>query len=473
MKPTRREFLGCSGALVVYFSLPFGAPSVFAQSPGAAGIAALDTWISIKADGKVRISVGKVELGQGIQTALGQIAAEELDINFSRVRMSSVDTEHSPDESYTFSSISIQQSGTAIRKAGAQARGILVDMAAGQLGAKANLLTVEDGHIHLNGSASDVDYWSLLEGRSFEAAVGQDIETKPVDQYRIVGKSVARIDIPGKVYGDVTFLQDLRLDGMVHARVIRPPADRAKLLELDTSPIESMPGVLKVVRDGNFLAVITDREFQADQAAKALRSLSHWELANDLPGMDKLPEWLRTEPSKLYPIVEKKAIAAGVATRLSASFSKPYIAHGSISPSAAVALKNDEGLTVWNHGQGMYPLRGAIAAIVGLEEEQVRCIHMEAAGCYGHNGGPDAACDAAAIAMQFPHRPVRLQWSRADEFQWEPYGSAMSIEINAGLNDKGHIIDWDYDLWSCPHSTRTRGAAGAGNLLYAQHRTNP
>lgn len=478
MTTTRREFLRNSGALVVYFSLPASAAlsvaSALAQDPGLSGNAALDTWISIEAGGTVRISSGKVELGQGIRTALAQIAAEELDIDFSRISMATVDTVRSPDESYTFSSISIMQSGTAIRKAAAEARRILLELAAESLGSPVESLTVQDGRIYRAAKMTQVDYWSLLAGQSFNTAVPQDIKTKPVGEYTIVGKSVKRLDIPGKVYGDAAFLQDLRLDGMVHARVVRPPADRARLVAADLASIEAMDGVLKVVCDGSFMAIIAKREFQAVKAAEQLRAKSRWLLPEDLPDEAGLPAWLRSEKAKTYPIVHKEASTTRQAvTSLSASYSKPYIAHAAISPSAAVALKSDDGLTVWTHAQGMYPLRGAIARVVGLAESQVRCIHMEAAGCFGHNGGDDAACDAAAIAMQFPGRPVRLQWSRADEFQWEPYGSAMSIEVKAGLDEKGHIVEWDYDLWSCTHSSRPRGAPGAGNLLYAQHRKNP
>ena len=478
MTTTRREFLRNSGALVVYFSLPASAvlsvASALAQDPGLSGNAALDTWISIEAGGTVRISSGKVELGQGIRTALAQIAAEELDIDLSRISMATVDTVRSPDESYTFSSISIMQSGTAIRKAAAEARRILLELAAESLGSLVESLTVQDGRIYRAAKVTQVDYWSLLAGQSFNTAVPQDIKTKPVGEYTIVGKSVKRLDIPGKVYGDAAFLQDLRLDGMVHARVVRPPADRARLVAADIASIEAMDGVLKVICDGSFMAIIAKREFQAVKAAEQLRAKSRWLLPEDLPDEAGLPAWLRSEKAKTYPIVHKEASTTRQAvTSLSASYSKPYIAHAAISPSAAVALKSDDGLTVWTHAQGMYPLRGAIARVVGLAESQVRCIHMEAAGCFGHNGGDDAACDAAAIAMQFPGRPVRLQWSRADEFQWEPYGSAMSIEVKAGLDQKGHIVEWDYDLWSCTHSSRPRGAPGAGNLLYAQHRKNP
>jgi CO/xanthine dehydrogenase Mo-binding subunit len=478
-KTTRRHFLQGSGGLLVYFALPAVSATSAACTPpqdaAPVGNAALDTWIRVEADGKVRIASGKVELGQGIRTALAQIAAEELDIEIERVLMATVDTAYSPDESYTFSSISIMQSGKAIRAASAKAKRILLGLAAQRLNVSAQLLTVKDGQFLNAGKPTGLDYWELLQGQDFNAAMpDDDARTKPWEQYRIVGQSVPRLDIPGKVFGAVAFLQDLRVPAMVHARVVRPPADRARLLSVDSAAATRMPGVLKVVRNGQFLAVVAERELQADRAAGQLRRSARWQLAEDLPAAAWLPRWLKSTQTELHPVSERSGTAAGEVVRtVSASYSRAYQAHASISPSAAVALRTDKDLTVWSHGQGMYPLRGAIARVVGLDESQVRCIHMEAAGCYGHNGADDAACDAAVIAMELPGRAVRLQWSRADEFAWEPYGPAMAIDIKAGLNSAGHIVDWHYDLWSCPHSTRPSGAEGAGTLIYAQHRENP
>ena len=478
MKTTRRQFLHSSGALLVYFVLPaagvISGEIAAAQRSGLGGNDALDTWIRVEAGGKVRISVGKVELGQGIGTALAQIAAEELDVEMARIQMATVDTAHSPDESYTFSSISIMHSGSAIRTAAAEAKRILLDLAAASLNVSSQLLTVEDGHILNAGRATGLDYWKLLEGRNFNAAVPDEGQTKSPQHYRIVGQSVPRLDIPGKVFGEAAFLVDLRLPGMVHARVVRPPAHRARLLSIDTKIASSMQGVLKVVRDGSFLAVVAERERQADLAADQLRQSARWQLPGDLPDSDQLRRWLKSTKSELYPVFERHSELAGkVVKTVTGSFNRAFQAHASISPSAAVALKAEDGLTIWSHGQGMYPLRGAIAQVVGLDQSLVHCIYMEAAGCYGHNGADDAACDAAAIAMQYPGRPIRLQWSRADEFGWEPYGSAMAIDIKAGLNSAGHIVDWQCDLWSCPHTTRPAGANGAGNLIQAQHRENP
>ena len=424
MSVSRREFIQSSGAVVVYFSL---AGCDTPDGPVATEI--YDNRIRLYPDGTVELLMGKVELGQGIGTALAQIAADELGVEFEKVRLVTVDTDFSPDESYTFSSISIQQSGPKVREAAAKARKYL----------------------------------------------DQQFGANPPDVEPVVGLSVQRIDIPGKVFGDASFIQDHRMDGMVHARVVRPPAERASIENMDAEVVEKMPGVLRVVRDGNFVGVIAEREGQARKAAAALRALIQWSIPADLPETNKIHDWLKQAESR------KEEVAAKGSTRIPASgdsvhratYRRPYQAHASISPSAAVALFVDSKLTVWSHAQGMYPLRSAIAFTLGLPPENVRCVHLEASGCFGHNGADDAACDAAALAVHFPGRPVRLQWERSDEFLWEPLGPAMQIEAQAVLDESGRISDWQYDLWSCPHASRPRSDESAGHLIYAQHKANP
>ncbi len=478
MTASRREFLKSTGALVVYFTLPGCSRENGAGADAAmatVGHVSLGNRIRIDAAGTVTLSLGKVELGQGIGTALAQIAAEELGVNISRIRLAGVDTDYSPDESYTFSSISVQQSGPRVRQAAAAGRQFLLQRAANTLDVAAADLGVVDGDIFMRGAPAGLDYWQLLAGENFEVASETDDPLMPVSEYRVVGRAVQRLDIPGKVFGEASFLQDLRLPGMVHARVIRPPAERARLSDFNPGRTERLPGVLKIVRDGNFVAVIAEREGQARNAAAALSESINWLLAKDLPGSDRVFHWLKIAPARTEPVASRQsAKVAGSGTRaVHAVYQRPYQAHASISPSAAVALFEDNKLTVWSHAQGMYPLRAAISHTLGLEPEQVRCIHREAAGCFGHNGADDAACDAAALAMQLPGRPVRLQWERADEFAWEPFGSAMHIETRAELDQAGRVRSWDYDLWSCPHTSRPRNVENAGHLIYAQHRSAP
>lgn len=477
MMGSRREFLKASGALVVCFTLPGCGPEAgtYAESQAAPGELILGNRIEINADGRVILYLGKVELGQGIGTALAQIAAEELGIKFSRMQVAGVDTDYSPDESYTFSTISVQKSGPLVREAAATGRHFLLKQAAQKLDVPVTALSVVDGDFLVAGNLQQQSYWQLLAGEKIELAPDEDSTMMPVSDYLVVGESVQRLDIPGIVFGEEYFLQDIRLPGMVHARVVRPTAERAQLLDFDPAAVAALPGVRKVVRDGNFVAVIAEREGQARNAAAALSDSISWSVPKDLPPPEGLYNWLRTAPSRLESVTGRvSAPTSDIATRtISAVYQRPYLAHASISPSAAIALFEEGKLTIWSHAQGMYPLRTAIAHTLGLQPDQVRCIHKPAAGCYGHNGADDAACDAAALAMQFPGKPVRLQWERADEFAWEPNGSAMHIETRAELDQSGMIRSWDFDLWSCPHTSRPRSVDNAGFLIYAQHRDAP
>jgi len=472
MSLSRRQFIQVAGVLTVSFSLPAGA----AESRAAiSGLAKLGNRLTIDTSGTIHLLMGKVELGQGIGTAMAQLVAEELDVDVSRIHLAPVNTEHSPDESYTFSSISVQQSGPPTRRAAATAREFLLERASKELGVPLARLGVTDARIFLDGKATSLDYWQLLENQQFKLEVSGEVPLKVVDEYRVVGQPVNRLDIPGKVFGAESFLQDVRLPNMVHARIVRPAAERAVLKRPDFKAAENMPGVLKVVRDGNFVGVIANREGQARDAAAQLRRDLQWDLPEDLPDSSMLSAWLKGAKQRREAVVDERMnLGAAAATRtIRASYDRAYQAHASISPSAAIALYQNDQLTVWSHAQGMYPLRTALAHTLGLPLEQVRCFHHEASGCYGHNGADDAACDAAALAMRFQDRPVRLQWERADEFTWEPYGPAMHIEASASIDREGQIRAWSYDLWSCPHANRPRSADDAGHFIYARQREDP
>jgi CO/xanthine dehydrogenase Mo-binding subunit len=234
-----------------------------------------------------------------------------------------------------------------------------------------------------------------------------------------------------------------------------------------------MPGVESVVRNGAFLAVVAAREEQAIKAADHLRRNVRWDTPELKPAESELPQALRDMASQDTVVHQTAGVAQASLRLLSADYSRPFTAHAAISPSAAIAIWEAELLTVWSHGQGMYPLRGAIARTMGLPEDKVRLIHREAAGCYGHDGADDAACDAAMIAMQLPSKPVRLQWSRQDEFRYEPLGSAMSMRVSAGLDRANNVTNWQYDVWSGTHSSRPAGKDGAGNLRAAREKQGP
>lgn len=477
---TRRDFIKASGSLVLYFNiLPTGAAAaagVSGELPAAlAANPSLDTWLRIAADGVVTLSPGKCELGQGIQTALAQIAAEELDVAFERVQVVTVDTDYSPDEAYTSGSRSIEHSGAAIRAVAAEARAILLDLAATELGIERRNLSVRDGVFTSNGVATSLDYWAVVGQHTLARHATGTVTPKGREHYQLVGSSVARIDIPPKAFAEESFIQDIRLDDMLHARVVRSGDREAKLSLLPgAQDIAHMPGVVKVVRNGSFIAVVAEREEQSIAAAKALSEQCRWSNTRSIPSAAELDAWLRKAPAQSKLVAQRGTMGSSeVARQLSRSYSRPFQAHASLSPSTAIAHKQGDRLTIWSHAQGMYPLRSAISTVLGMDEENIHCIHAQAAGCYGHNGADDAACDAALIAMQLQDRPIRLQWTRADEFLGEPYGSAMSMQIEAGLNADGRIIEWSYDLWSGPHTARPNGGAGAGNLFAARQIAQP
>ena len=477
---TRRDFIQGTGYLVLYFNMapicalaqsvtPPELPSALAANPE------LNSWLRISANGVVTLSPGKCEIGQGVQTALAQIAAEELDVAFDRVHVATVDTAYSPDEAYTSGSRSVEQTGAAVRVATAEVRAILIDLAAVELGIDGQTLAVRDGTFVYHGKATKLDYWAVVGKHTLARQADGSATPKSHENYQLVGTSAERIDIPPKIFAEASYIHDIRLQYMLHARVVRSGDREAKLSLLPgIEVITRMPGVVRIVRDGSFLGVVAKREEQAIHAAESLSKLCQWKHKTPLPDEAMLDQWLRKAPAEVKVVAEHGFPgSANIARTVSHAYSRPFQAHASISPSTAIALRQANKLTIWSHSQGVYPLRGAIAKIVGLNENSVRCIHAQAAGCYGHNGADDAACDAALIAMQLEGRPIRLQWMRADEFLGEPYGSAMSTQINAGIDASGQIIDWNYDVWSGSHSTRPRGAKGAGGFFAARQIAQP
>ncbi len=476
----RRAFLKSTGSTLGALLVPItlvacDSKQSTLQTDSTDGSVTIGNWLKLDASGIVELWLGKVELGQGIGTAMAQVAAESLAVDFDRIKVMPVDTQYSPDQAYTFSSISVQQSGPAIKKAAAAASHWLKKKAAAELSINVDELRVQDGQFFSDVKDTGLTYWQLVADQQTELPPAKEMPEPAAPTQKVVGQSIPRIDIPGKVFGKSSYLQDLRLDNMLHARIINPPAPRATLDKFDPGVVDNLPGVEKVIRDGNFVAVVALHEHQARQAASKLKQSLQWSLKSDLPEHANIYKWLQSAKAQLEVVAEKTSPEPAVdgGQRFQASYQRPYQCHGSISPSAAVALFENESLTVWSHAQGMYPLRNAIARAVGLPASSVRCLFREAAGCYGHNGADDAACEAAVLAMQMPGRPVRLQWERNDEFLREPLGSAMHIETSATLDDNGRIRNWGYDLWSCPHASRPTSAETAGNLLYAQHREQP
>jgi len=467
---SRRAVLRGGSALIVSFSL---APALLAQErlPGALqNTPQLDAWLRIAADGSITVFTGKCELGQGIKTALVQVAAEQLCVEPKAVNLVTADTAQTPAEGYTAGSLSMQDSGTAIMHACAQARGILLARGAERHVLPVSLLKAENGAI-VAPDGKRIGYGELVADTTLKVRAQPQSPLIPPAEHKIVGQSLPRVDIPAKVMGQPAYVHDLRLPGMVHGRVVRPLGYGATLVLVDTSVVEKLPGVRKVVRDGNFLAVTADREFRAIKAMETLAAAARWDERDTLPDQANLYAWLKQQAGRTIPIRdEKSATSAPAVKQLEAEYLRPYQMHASIGPSCGVALYKDDLLTVWSHAQGMFPLRQAISQLLKLPPEKVRCIHMEGAGCYGHNGADDAAVDAAYLAFSDPGTPVRVQWMRHQEHQWEPYGSAMAMGVRGSLDASGRIVEWDYAVWTDTHSTRP---GGAGSTLVGQHIATP
>jgi nicotinate dehydrogenase subunit B len=474
---SRRALLAGGGALIVSFALapvPAGAqtPPALAELaksvllPGSLNSnPVLESWIKVAADGSVTVFSGKSELGQGIRTALVQVAAEQLGLPFEDVRLITSDTAQTPNEGYTSGSQSMSDGGIAIQHAAAQVREILIRLAAEKLSFPADGLQAKGGVI-LAPDGRRIGFGELVADRMLALRAEPTSKLNPPASYTLVGQSIPRVDIPAKVSGAASYVHDMRLEGMLHARVVRPPSYDARLVGVDTVAIEKMPGVKKVMVDGRFLAIVADDEFRAIKAMEALGAAATWQEAASLPERARISEYLKGLPKRVFTIRDDKAVAGVAVKTLEAEYTRPYHMHASIGPSCAVASFTDGQMTVWSHAQGMFPLRQAVSELLKLPLDKVRCIHVAGAGCYGHNGADDAAADAALIAFAVPGVPIRLQWMREQEHTWEPYGAAMVMKVKASLDPDGRIVAWGYDVWTNTHSMRPGGAGAtlAGQL---------
>jgi nicotinate dehydrogenase subunit B len=471
---SRRQLGQVAGALVLAFALgPKLALAQAAKLPGSLDKnRMLDGWLRIDPDGSATIFAGKVELGQGILTALAQIAAEELDLPLDRVKMVSGDTARTPDEDYTSGSQSIEYGGTAIRLVCAEARRFLLEQAALRLEEPLDKLAVTNGVI-VAPDGRNIGYGELAAELDLHREATAKVAPKPASSHRIVGTPIPRRDIPAKVTGGAAYVQDIRLPGMLHGRVVRPPHYGAKLDAVDVGQARSLPGVVEVVRDGSFLGVVAEREEQAIRARQALIDSARWSGGAELPDPDTLHQHLMTLPTQDTVVSEKQATMPAGSRVVEATYTRPYLVHGSIGPSCAVAELKDGRFTIWTHSQGVFPLRRDLVKALKVAADAVRCVHVEGSGCYGHNGADDVALDAALLARAAGGRPVRLQWMRDDEFAWEPYGSAMVMRAKAALSPEGRVVHWDYELWSNTHSTRPGQSAGGNNLLASWYMSSP
>jgi CO/xanthine dehydrogenase Mo-binding subunit len=469
---TRRQFgITAAGIFVTFTLAPELVLSADQPLPGAlSGTPMLDAWVLIGSDGKI---TGKVELGQGLLTALGQIAAEELDVPMSQIKVVSGDTRLTPDEGYTTGSQSIEYSGTALRFACAEARALLLEKASATLGVPANQLKTADAKI-ISSDGRKLTYAEIAKNNLLHHKATAKVAPKPASQHTIVGTPASRIDIPAKLTGLPSYVQDMRMPDMVFGRAVRPPGPRDVLEGVDIAAVKRMPGILAVVRDGSFLGVVAGREEQAIAAREALQQSAKWRTAGDLPDSANIYAWLKKQDSIDAVISEKKSQnTTKAAKRLDATYTKSYVAHAAIGPSCAIAVIKDKKLRVWTHSQGVYPLRRNLATVMKMDPEDVIVSHVEGSGCYGHNGADDAAFDAVLLARELPGRPVKVQWMRDDEFAWSPFGSAMVMQVSAGLAADNSIADWQYELWSNAHSGARPGRPGGINLLAAWNLAKP
>jgi CO/xanthine dehydrogenase Mo-binding subunit len=432
----------------------------------------LSSWVRFSAEGHVMVSPGKVEIGQGIVTALAQIAADELDVDIGRVQMIRASTAGSPNEGVTSGSLSVQHSGRAIRHVCAEVRQIFLSAASDRLGVDVDTLDVKDGTLSGPGNAR-TSYWELASEVSLDRDATAGVTAKSSAQRTLAGSSVQRVDIPDKVFARPRFIHDSALPGMLHGRVLRPELSGAKLATLSEDRARAVAGLIAIVRDGNFTGVVSATEEGAEAALAALRKGASWSPGATLPDESGLTAWLKTQPVESVVIDKKMASPSGGKSRtVRRQYSRPYIAHGSIAPSCAMAQWTGDRVHVWSHSQGVYFLRHDLALVLKLPLENITVEHMEGAGCYGHNPADDVALDAVLLAKQADGRPVRVQWSRADEMSHAPFGAAMAIEIEADLDARGEIVEWRHSVWSNGHGARP-GRSNSSALLAATEIAEP
>jgi len=431
----------------------------------------LDRWVSFPALGKVTILTGRVELGQGVLTAMAQIAADELDVAMARITIRSGDTELTPNEGYTAGSQSIQFGGVAMRQACADVHALFLDSAAKIVGCEAAELSIRDGSILRKGASTGQDYWTLAGAVNLAVKATGSGTRKSVADMKQIGQSNERLDLPDKIFGKATFIHDVQIDGMVHARVVRQPNRSATIDTVNEAAIKRAAKTpVQFVWHGNFLAIVGDDETAVDLAAAAAVNHVTWQNVEAPTATQQEANWLLQRPAidRVFGAPDQGNPQGR--QRYEATFTRGYLAHASISPSCGLAEFRDGRLTVWTHCQGVFPLRAALVKTLGLDASTITVHHVQGSGCYGHNGADDAAADAAIIAMQMPGKPIRVRWRREEEFVYEPKTPAMVVKVRALVDDAGKPVDWTQEIWSPTHNLRP---GAGGNLLGALALPNP
>jgi len=470
----RREFIKAGGALVVGFGLG-DALAAQANAPTRGTVAGppdaqqIDTWLAIHADNTATVYVGFAELGQGTSTALLQIAADELDLDMSQIKSVGLDTNVTPNQGGTYSSASIARGGPQVRAAASEARLALLGMASKRLGAPVDALRVAKGVVTANGTQSRVTYGELIGDRRFNLAFTGSAPVKKPSEYAVVGKPVVRRDLPDKVRGTHVYMQHMRIDGMLHGRVVRPRGQRAygvgaKIVSVDESSIRNIPGV-RVLRRVDFLGVVAEREWDAVRAARQLKVV--WETTSALPGSDKLYERMRAAATKDEVVLERGNTASAVTSAphvVSFSGKAPYQAHAPFGPNCAVADVKAGSALVMCSTQDVYATRRTLAGLLKIPQEQVRVQYYEGSGTYGHSCYDDVA-QAAAFMSQDAGKPVRVQFMRSDEHGWDNYGSAHVGEVRAAADASGALVAYEYQGWQHSWSGTETSAQLAGERV--------
>jgi nicotinate dehydrogenase subunit B len=481
---SRREYLKSTGALIVSFSFTGPVSRVLAQSVAPASAepdaTSLDSWLAVSQDGIVTVFTSKVDLGTGVITALAQIVAEELDVPFKQIKMDVGDTAKTVDQFSTVGSRTIERGGPQLRQAAAAARLELLKLAVPRLETPIEKLTVADGVVTVAGSPEKrISYGDLVGGKRFNAKitasgtgwdlkVAPEVRAKDPKEYRIVGTSVPRTDLPPKFTGEFTYAQDVRVPGMLHGRVVRPPVVNSKPQSVDENSIKNISGVIKVVQEGNFLGVVAETEWAAIQAAKALKVT--WSIpTTKLPANpDELYAYLKNTKSFRDQVATDKGNPEAAISQASKTFEAtyrwPFQLHGMIGPSCAVADVRGDKATIWTGTQGPFRTRKSVADLLGLPEKNIRVIYYEGSGCYGRLSTDDAPEDAALMSRAVG-KPVRVQWMREDEHGWEPKGPAQLMTVRAGVDAQGKVTAWDFMDRSFPWTE------SQGNPLLASKQT--
>ena len=467
---SRRSFLKGSGAIVVAFSsagLADGLTDMFAQGFNGTGSTQLDAWIAVGRDGIVTAYTGKCDFGQGLYTAQMQLVAEEVCVPLSRVRLIQCDTSVTPDQGTT----SGQQSHptnfnhTNLALAGATARQALIRLASDKIGAPVSDLVARDGVVALKSDASrSLAYGDLIGGQRFNLQLDRAAARKHPREWTVLGTPVPRVDMRDMVTGQFEFVHNVKVAGMLHGRVVRPPEVGATVGSVDEGSIRDLPGVVKVVVKGNFVGVVAQKPWQAMQAAERLKVT--WNRGTGLQPHADLYGTLRRQPARDTLLVDSGDVDANLkaaTTVLRSTYLHPYQMHGSMGSSCAVADVQADKATIWSATQSAYPTRNTSAMLLGLKPESIRVIYVRGAGCYGINGADTVSYDAALLS-QAVAKPVRVQLSRKDEMAWENYGNAFVIDQRVALDASGNISVWDYEAWSAARGGRP-GYNTPGNVV--------